>query len=198
MKTIVKYSLIGLAASACVAGSTLKKQDDGQDLVTRMMAFDKDGDGKLKKSEISDRRLKRLFDRADEDDDGEVTKGELTALAEKEHSDEPDFDAGSPPGDPGGPGGLGGPPPGFMMGGVPKPGEVLPQMLRRELKLSEQQVQELSKLQKEVDQSLDKILTADQKKTLKELASRGPRGFGGRRGPGGLRGPGGPPPGENP
>jgi len=192
MKTIVRYTLIGLAASAAglVAAqgpggsptSTQTKKADADDLVRRMTAFDKDGDGKLTKSEISDRRLERLFDRADDDDDGVVTKDELTALAEKEHSDEPDF---------GGPGGPGGPPPGFMIGGMPKPGEVLPPMLRRELKLSTEQIQELEDLQKEVDRSLDKILTAAQKTQLKEIGSRGPRGFGPPRG--GRRGPGGPP-----
>ncbi|MDR3622154.1 MAG: EF-hand domain-containing protein [Paludisphaera borealis] len=173
-------------------GATLTKAADAENLVKRMMAFDKDGDGKLTRAEIADKRLERLFDRADADKNGQVTKDELTALASKEHSDEPDF--GGPGGPPGGPGG---PPPGFMMGGVPRPGEILPQMLRRDLKLSPEQTRELENLQKEVDQSLAKILTDAQKQQLKELSSRGPRGFGppggGRRGPGGPgRPPGGP------
>ena len=33
----------------------------GGDLVTRMMAYDKDKDGKLTKSEVTDTRLHRLF-----------------------------------------------------------------------------------------------------------------------------------------
>jgi EF hand len=189
--------LMGLAA---VSGSTAFAQGPGEDrpsaitrgadvedLVTRMMAFDKDHDGELTRSEIFDKRLERLFDRADADKNGQVTKEELTALATKEHSDQPDFFGG--PG-----GGPGGPPPGFMMGGMPRPGEILPQMLRRDLNLSPDQVSKLDALQKEVDRSLDEILTDSQKKQLKDLRSRGPRGFGppggGRRGPGGP--PGGP------
>ncbi len=40
------------------------------DLVARMMAFDKDKDGKLTRSEVTDERLVRLFDRADADKTG--------------------------------------------------------------------------------------------------------------------------------
>ena len=81
-----------------------------------MMAFDKNGDGKLTKSEVTDERLHRLFDRADADKDGSVTKAELTALEAKE--------SGSFRGGPGGfgpPGGPGGP-----MMAPPRPGEILP------------------------------------------------------------------------
>ncbi len=45
-------------------------------IVVRMMAFDKKKDGKLTKDEITDERLKRLFDQADTDKDGVVTKEE--------------------------------------------------------------------------------------------------------------------------
>lgn len=96
------------------------KEADAADLVKRMMAFDKNTDGKLTKEEISDDRLLNLFARADADKDGAVTPAELTKLGEDEHSGRPDFDAGPPPGGPGGrrgprppggPGGPGGPPP---------------------------------------------------------------------------------------
>ncbi len=188
----IGLTAVGLAASIAFGqgpGASLSKSADADDLVKRMMAFDKDGDGALTRSEITDARLGRLFGRADADQNGQVTKDELTALAAEEHSDQPDF-LGGPGGPPGGPGG---PRPGFM-GGMSRPGEILPQMIRRDLKLTPEQTQALEKLQKEVDQSLDTILTDAQKKQLKEIGSRGPRRFGppggGRRGPGG---PGSPP-----
>src|SRR5262249_37921466 len=59
----------------------------GDDLVARLMAFDKNGDGKLTKEEITDRRLLRLFEQADANKDGTVTKEELTALAAKIRSE---------------------------------------------------------------------------------------------------------------
>src|SRR5437773_2515272 len=52
-------------------------------IVTRMMAFNKKGDGKLTKEEVTDERLHRLFDLADTDKDGVVTREELMALAAK-------------------------------------------------------------------------------------------------------------------
>ena len=75
---------------------------DADDLVARMMAFDKDKDGKLTKAEVTDERLLRLFDRADADKDGIVTKEELTALAAREPAERP-----RRPGGFGGPGGSG-------------------------------------------------------------------------------------------
>src|SRR5262249_23940238 len=91
--------------------SALSKAADVEEIVGRMMAFDANKDGRLTRSEVSDGRLARLFDRADADRSGEVTKEELEALGAKEHSDVPDFDG------PGGQGGFGPPPP---------PGDVLP------------------------------------------------------------------------
>src|SRR5262249_36167420 len=73
---------------------------EAADLVARMMAFDKDQDGKLTRSEVTDARLNRLFDRADADHDGIVTRDELTTLAAREAAD----DRGGPPG--GGPPGF--------------------------------------------------------------------------------------------
>ena len=89
------------------------------EMVTRMMALDADKDGKLTRSEVTDVRLHRLFDRADANKDGVVTKEELTALLTKELAADR-----SAPGGFGGPGGRGpggrgpgGPPP----GGPPRP-----------------------------------------------------------------------------
>jgi hypothetical protein len=87
-------------------------------IVQRMMAFDKNKDGKLTKDEVTDARLHRLFDLADTNKDGIVTKEELMALAAKLEAeegldDEPGFPGrrGRPRGGrgPGGPGGPGGP-----------------------------------------------------------------------------------------
>jgi len=54
--------------------------DDVDSFVARMMAFDKNKDGKLTRDEITDDRLLRLFDRADSKKVGVVTKDDLAAL----------------------------------------------------------------------------------------------------------------------
>lgn len=161
---------------------------DPDDLVVRMMAFDKDKDGKLARAELTDSRLLRIFERADADKDGAVTREELAALAAKERSD----DRGFGPGGPGGPGRPGGGPGGPRMG-PSRPGEVLPVMLQTRLGLSAEQRSQIELLQKDVDARLAKILTEGQQEQLKEMRNRGPGGPGG--GPPGGRGrPGGGPP----
>jgi len=191
-----KFTALFLAGGCLIAASfTLAQNPASADgLVNRMMAFDKNGDGKLTKSEVTDERLLRLFDRADADKDGTVTKAELTALEAREAARLP-----------GGPGGFGPPAgPGGPMMGPPRPGEILPSFLRRALDLTAEQKSLLDELQKDVDSRLAKILTDSQKKTLDQMRRRGPGGPGGpggfgppggRRGPGpGPGGPGGPPP----
>jgi len=92
----------------------------------------------------------------------------------------------------GGPG-FGGP--GMFMR-LPSPGEILPAPLQEMLQFTDQQKKDLEVLQKDVDAKLDKIMTEDQRKQLKEMRERGPDGpmrF--QFGPGG---PGGPPPGAFP
>jgi hypothetical protein len=89
------------------------------DIVARLMAFDKNKDGKLTRDEITDQRLLRLFDRADKNKDGVVTKEELTEMA-KEMAAELGAVRERRGGDgpPDGPGPrLGGPPPGRGPGG---------------------------------------------------------------------------------
>ncbi len=135
----------------------------GDDTVARMMEFDKDKDGKLTRAEITDDRLVRLFERADANGDGAVTKEELSALAAKEQA----AYRGGGPGGPGGP--RMGPP-------MPRPGEILPPMLRQRLNLTAEQTTQVDDLQKEVDAKLDAILTADQKSQLKQVRGRGPGG----------------------
>jgi outer membrane protein assembly factor BamB len=92
----------------------------------------------------------------------------------------------------GGPGGGAGPrgggPGGFPA--RPQPGQIMPSFFQETLKLTDEQKKQIEKLQKEVDGQLDKLLTDDQKKQLKEPpAAPGRGGFGG----GGFGGFGAPP-----
>ena len=178
-------------------GGGLSKSADVDDLVSRMMAFDQDKDGKLTRGEVTDERLLGLFDRADADKDGTVTKAELTALAEKEYvAGGGGFGGpgGPPPGGPGGgPGGFGGPP--------SRPGEVLSAMLQQRLGLTSAQKGQIAELQAEVESKLEKILDDDQKKQLQQMRERGSGGPGGPGGGprrGGPGGPGGGPPSGRP
>jgi hypothetical protein len=94
-------------------------------LVTRMLAFDKNGDGQLVLEEVTDGRLHRLFRRADADMDGMVTKAELMAVAAAITAEFPNAGRRGPGGPGGGPrgfGGSGGPPPGGP-GGPRPPGQ---------------------------------------------------------------------------
>lgn len=50
------------------------------EMVSRMMEFDKDGDGKLSKAEVPE-RMQGIFARGDSDGDGLLTKDELRKLA---------------------------------------------------------------------------------------------------------------------
>jgi outer membrane protein assembly factor BamB len=114
---------------------------------------------------------------------------------------------GGPPG--GGPGGAGGPGGGGRggrgpggpgrggfggFGGFAAPGQLLPPFLQERLNLTDEQKKQLEALQKEVDGKLDKILTEEQRKQLKEMREGfrrgGPGGPGGRGGfgPGGFGG----------
>jgi hypothetical protein len=84
-----------------------------------------------------------------------------------------------------GPGGPGGPGGGFgAFVGRPQPGELMAPFLQDVLKLTPEQKKEVEELQKEVDSELDKLLTEEQKKQLKDM----------QQSPGFGR-PGGPPPG---
>lgn len=168
---------------------------DSSSFVARMLTLDKDRDGKLSKSEVTDARLQAIFERADADKNGEVTKDELAALFQKESEGlNQGRGFGMPPeGGPGGrpqgrgPGGPQGGPPGGGpdggpgnrgFGGFPLPGQIFPPFLRDELKLSDEQRKQLDDLQKQVDQKLSEILTDSQRRQLQEFRQRAP---GGRR-----------------
>lgn len=137
--------LILIVASVAAAQSPLPGQEAyspsvaGGDLVTRMMEFDKDKDGKLTKSEVTDSRLQRLFARADANNDGTVTRDELASMAAKEESNSRGRSFGFGP--------PGGGPAGFMMM-MPRPGEILPPMVQQRLRLSTSKRQSLPRSRK--------------------------------------------------
>jgi hypothetical protein len=191
---------VGLLSQAAVQAADEKprKEDakkpakdySNSPIVKRMMAFDKNKDGKLTRDEITDPRMLRLFDLADTNKDGVVTKEELIALAAKLDAE---IGEGRGRGGPrgfrdgrGGPRGgddRGGPRGGGRFGGPPRPGQILPPFLQEQLKLTDKQKKQVEELQKEVDARLAKILTDEQKKQLKELRERFGRGGPPRDGP---------------
>jgi hypothetical protein len=215
MRRIASFLVLGLClvalASLGLAQGTRDKVDpkSGVDAyVARLMAFDKNGDGKLTREELTDERYLRLFERADANKDGVVTKEELLALATQEVAAQP---GGQDKGDKGGKGGKDG----FQkdMGGFqkdafgkdkggfgkdkggfgkdkggfgprPQPGQIMPDFVAEMLKLTDDQKTKMEALQKDVDGRLEKILTDDQKKQLKQMKE------------GGGRPPFGPPPGD--
>jgi outer membrane protein assembly factor BamB len=226
---------LGLAATAAIAqppedsrdGPRKPAPDASADkaavvdaTVSRMMAFDKNKDGKLTRDEITDSRMERMFDRADANHDGVVTRDELVAWATKLASEEAGNGGeqgrmGPPGGGPGGPGRRRGPG-GRGFGGFgarSQPGQIMSPAIIETLKLTAEQKKAEAELQKHVDEQLGTILTAKQKQRLKDLQQGGgpggpggfgpggPGGFGqGRRGRGGQGGPpgGGPPDGGGP
>jgi hypothetical protein len=213
MRTAVSLTLtiLSLAAIPFVAAQppddrrTVDSPAPGAaNLAERMMLFDANKDDKLTKSEVTDDRLKRLFDLADADKDGTVTRSELNVLIVRERANARGDGGGF--GGPGGGqrrmgGGPGGGPRGFGgPGGPPQPGQIFSPMLRQRLAITPQQEKEIDALQKEVDARLEKLLNAEQRQQLKEMRDRGPGGFGprpGGGGPGGFGPPPGGPPGDD-
>jgi Spy/CpxP family protein refolding chaperone len=74
---------------------------------------------------------------------------------------------------------AGGPGGGGVAFGPPQAGQVLPGFLQGMLRLTDDQKKKADELQKEIDSKLDKLLTDEQKKQLKEPQGFGPGGFGG-------------------
>ena len=93
--------------------------NNNSDPISRLMAMDKDQDGKLTEKEVTDRRLRSLFERADSDKDKTVTQDELTLLIDKESQSQNNAGSRMGSGGPRGPGGFGGRPsgPGDFHGG---------------------------------------------------------------------------------
>jgi Spy/CpxP family protein refolding chaperone len=94
-----------------------------------------------------------------------------------------------------GKGGKGGFGPGGRGGFGPPPiGQIMPVFVQEQLKLTDAQKKDLEAMQKDVDAKIEKLLTDEQKKALKELKDRGPGGPGGGPGRPGGRGGNPPPP----
>ena len=66
---------------------------------------------------------------------------------------------------------------------MPQPGILLPPPVVEQLKLTPEQREKLDKLQKETTTNLEKILTEEQRKRLKEMGEGMRGGFGGPGGP---------------
>lgn len=152
-----------LHAWACGQEPPRRDDDAVGSAVGRLMAFDKDGDGKLTPSELTDERLAPLAERADANNDSVFTRDELAAQLAKEGSRRPR--------------GRGfGAPPNAGPGGPPPIGRILPEFLIDALELSEAQRAKLTALQAEVDERLKGILSERQREMLEQLRRGGPPG----------------------
>jgi hypothetical protein len=183
---------VATSVSEAQPGKKGGKSETVEAFVAKVMAFNTAKDGKLTKTELTDKRLLALFERADANKDGVVTRAELEALFQKEKLEGGGFggkgDKG--PGGKGDKGGFGDKKGGFgdkKGKGFPQPGVVLSPFVQDLLKLSDEQRQKIADLQKDVDAKLDKILTPEQRDQMKQFG----KGFG----PGGdkkdKKGPGG-------
>jgi hypothetical protein len=191
--------------------------------IAKLMAYDADGDQALTLKELTDARLRALFDRADADKDGKVTKAELTALYEKESAalnagrggggaggpggppGRPGRDGGPGDGGPGerGPGAPGGPPPGAggSGGGAAGPGGGHPgrpaqpgQILPPPVRAQLQLTTEQSSQVDALQKDVDaKLETILTAEQQQQLKAMRDRGPGTGGGRGGPQGPGGPP-----
>jgi Spy/CpxP family protein refolding chaperone len=155
------------------------------DLVERVLAFDKNKDGKVTKDELPE-RMQHLIELGDTNKDGALDKEELTRLAAQLAREQPP----SPPGGPPGRGGPGAPPP-----GPDSPGGL--ERLLDDLKLTDKQQEKAhkvadgyrEKMRKQLDgvrddllKQMKDVLGADQYGQFKDALAK-------------LRPPPGPPPG---
>lgn len=75
-----------LSAEECAEGG--ERGPSSSDMVKMLMAFDKNGDGRLERSELPE-RMQELFNRGDVNHDGVLTADEIRALAKHEQSSRP-------------------------------------------------------------------------------------------------------------
>ena len=164
-------AVISTAQPPTRGGQAPASGDPTARFVDRIMEMDKNKDGKLQRTEVTDPRMLGMYDKIDTGKKGFVTKAQLTDYMKKNM--------------------------GNMQGGGmgrferPKPGTIMSAGMQDRLKLTADQKAKVAAIQKDVDAKLAKILTADQKKEMANPPMRG--GMGGPGGPGGMGGPGGGP-----
>jgi Spy/CpxP family protein refolding chaperone len=211
MRTGLKLLLIiaAFAAVLLLAATVTEAQPGGKkggkgggsetvdEFVAKLMAFNKAKDGKLTKTDLTDKRLLDLFDRADANKDGVVTRAELEALYQRENLPGGGFGGGDKgKGDKKDKKGFGEKfkdgfkgKDGFGKFGPPQPGQLLSPFQQESLNLTEEQRKKIADLQKDVDAKLDQILTAEQKTQLRDMGKKGFL-FGDKKGPfGDKKGP---------
>jgi hypothetical protein len=180
-------------------------------IVERIMAFDKNKDGKITKDELPE-RMQDLIAKGDTNKDGALDKDEVKALAAKiEKEGFPGFDGR------GGPGGRGGRGPGGPFGRGPggPGGFASAERALDELKLADKTREKAEAVVKAYSENVRKlldlarsdlllkmkdVLSEQELKTFTTALERRPAGFGGFGGRGGRGGPdarGGPPPADN-
>jgi Spy/CpxP family protein refolding chaperone len=155
-----------------------------EEVIDRIMSFDKNKDGKVTKDELPE-RLYYLLEMGDTNKDGALDKEEVKKLADRLQRDNPPRGPGAPP-----PPGRDGPPP-------PPPGPGGPERVLEELRLSDKQKdqahkileahhEEMRKLRDKLLKEMKEVLDKDQFERFKEAMERTP--------PPPPRGPGAPPP----
>jgi hypothetical protein len=175
-------------------------------IVERIMSFDKNKDGKITKDELPE-RMQGLIARGDTNKDGALDKDEVKKLATELARDGSfgDFDGRGGPGGRFGPGargrggrgGFGGPPDGFRPGGGPEralEGLNLSEKKRDQaeaaVRAHREEVRKLTDLARAgLLVKMQEILTKDEAKKFKEAVDRRP-GFANRLGGGDGRRPG--------
>jgi hypothetical protein len=121
---------------------------------------------------VKDERLLRVFDRLDADKNGEVTLEEIRKVSAQMEA----LQGGGRGRGERGPDGPGRPPEGRGGFGPPQPGQLLPGPLADMLNISPEQREKIEKLQRETNDKLEGILTAEQRDRLREVRER-MRGF---------------------
>lgn len=120
------------------------------DFIDRVMAFDKNKDGKVTREELPE-RMQDLIERGDTNKDGALDREELKALAEKMDQDRP-------------PRGPGGPPPGRGPNGPGAPERALDQ-----LKLTEAQQTRADEILRANRDEVRKLLDQNRDKLLRQM-----------------------------
>jgi Spy/CpxP family protein refolding chaperone len=135
-----------------------------EDLVERVMAYDKNKKGKVTKDDLPE-RMQYLIELGDTNKDGALDREELKALAAKLDREGPPRGPGGPP--PGGPGRLppGGPPPGGP--GGPPPGGL--ERALDELKLTDKQKTKAEEVIRAHHDRMRKLFEQERDTMLKQM-----------------------------